>query len=396
MGFAVKPPKNEPGTHRWTCEFIYRGRPYRIFKRRDAIVAPYYFRIQKEKGRHKQCLETPVQNVAIKRAKRVIDLVFDSKWEEMERIKVRHRASSLGKVLEVYRKIHGIKARSARNNELAILLIVRRCLGKDFDPRLISLTYLEKSLPYRFQDITAADYCAGLTDDGALREARERAFRSSRSTLNQARSLFSRRPEHDLIERYKQAGLHIPDCVKDFMTVKLRGKLVKSDYHPPGDDVIQKTFDRITEVERFDLNLFKAFWLDVGAGLRRSEIGRVDWSHCIERDGFVWISGGIGKDGERIEVPIQDRAWSALKIHRKPRGPIIEGEKLEWSKRLNNWMRCLGWETEKKMHELRAYVGSLIYQKDPLAAKKFMRHKTIAVTELFYVHYGDARPVNVL
>jgi integrase len=381
----------------WIHAFAHRGRVYRLFKRVDSKVAPYYLRIQRAKTRHKQSLETPVQTVAVRRAKQLIDLTFDSKWEQIERLKTRHRVANLEQVLKVYRQIHGIKRRSARNNELAILLMIRRCTGKnEVNPRHVSLAYLDKSFPIRFQDITAADYCAGLTDEGALREARELAYRSSRSTINQARSLFSRRPEHDLTDRYKLAGLSIPDCVTDFMTVKLRGKIRKSDYHPPGDSVIKLTFERIEEVKEFDPNLYKAFWLDVGAGLRRGEIPRVDWSHFIQRDGFIWISGGVGKDGERIEVPVQSKAWKALHGFQKSKGRVIEGESIEWSKRLNNWLRCLGWTTEKKMHELRAYIGSLIYQQNPNAAMKFMRHKSFKVTEQFYVRYGSGKPVDVL
>ncbi len=59
----------------------------------------------------------------------------------------------------------------------------------------------------------------------------------------------------------------------------------------------------------------------------------------------------------------------------------------------NKWLGAQGWKTEKKMHELRAYVGSLIYQLSPHAAKAFMRHKSIRTTELFYCHYGKAATV---
>jgi hypothetical protein len=66
-------------------------------------------------------------------------------------------------------------------------------------------------------------------------------------------------------------------------------------------------------------------------------------------------------------------------------------------RRVGFWLDKQGWKTEKKMHELRAYIGSLIYQVDHMAAMKFMRHKSIKVTEKFYVRYGGkAIPTNVL
>jgi hypothetical protein len=60
-------------------------------------------------------------------------------------------------------------------------------------------------------------------------------------------------------------------------------------------------------------------------------------------------------------------------------------------------MRDQGWRTQKTLHELRAYVGSLIYKKDHEAARLFMRHKSIHVTEKFYCRsFGMAKHIDVL
>jgi integrase len=96
-------------------------------------------------------------------------------------------------------------------------------------------------------------------------------------------------------------------------------------------------------------------------------------------------------------VPVQEKAVTALSAVRKKDGRCLSDTSLEWARRLNGWMRGLGWNTQKKMHELRAYVGSLIYRKDPMAAMKFLRHKTIRQTEQAYVRYGSsAEPPQVL
>jgi integrase len=126
-------------------------------------------------------------------------------------------------------------------------------------------------------------------------------------------------------------------------------------------------------------------------------IQRLRWEHLIERDGAVWVSGGIGKDGEKIEVPMQSRAVTAIASLRQVKGFVIKERGLEWAKRINWWMKGLGWQTEKKLHELRAYVGSMIYQVSPVQAMRFMRHKSIRVTEQFYCRYGkNQKPVYVL
>ena len=43
------------------------------------------------------------------------------------------------------------------------------------------------------------------------------------------------------------------------------------------------------------------------------------WEYFVERDGFTWISGGIGKDGQAIEVPLQQKAGSHLRPFVKER-----------------------------------------------------------------------------
>lgn len=389
---------------KWKKTFHYRGRPFTLFKRQDSRDAPYYIRFEKFKEQHLKQLESSDWKVAMANAKTFIDAVYARDWQKRETLLQRHRTATLEDVLRLYREVHGIKGRTARNNELAILQIFRRVHQKE-NATTITLDLLDRSLPVQYQDLIAKDYVATVSakDEGAVREARDRAYRTSRSTLCQARSIFSRRAENDLVQRYIDAGLRLPESLKDFMTVKLRGASPKKEYNPPADAVIDRTFTRMDELCDTDRNVYFGFWLSTGAALRRSEIQRLEWNHFVEKDGMWWIDGGIGKDGRRVVVPIQSKAWERLSQFRldhngKPKtGRVIEGETgQEWAKRLNTHLRGLGWTTEKKMHELRAYIGSLIYQKSPLAAMHFLRHKSIAVTERYYVRYGTIRPVDVL
>ncbi len=85
------------------------------------------------------------------------------------------------------------------------------------------------------------------------------------------------------------------------------------------------------------------------------------------RDGRPWFSGSIGKDGLKIEVPMQERAWNALRGFKEDSGPVLgAGATLEYARRVGTWMKLQGWGTEKKLHELWAYVGSKIYMQDPV------------------------------
>ncbi len=383
-------------TDSFSHRFFHRGKPHSIFKRRNAVDAPYYVRIQQGKKQFKQSLETNSRPDAIARAKVFIDAVSTEKWKDVEKLKVRTRASMLAPVLAVYKEKAIGQRETIRNNSSSMLLIIRTASGKEVDPEKVSLSDLTETLVTQFQDAMRLRYCQeAKPNDTDQRIARERADRSSRSIVRQARSLFNRTT--DILRHYKEAEITIPDTIQGFMGQKLRGKSTKREYLAPDDKVIAAAFSEIEKLRDLDPNVYQAFWLAVGAGLRKGEIRRVRWDHVIERDGTWWISGGLGKDGNRIEVPFQSRAIEKLMPFRKTEGMIISEGGFDWAVRLNSFLTDQGWKTEKKMHELRAYVGSLIYQLTPIGAMKFMRHTSIKVTETFYCRYQTAaKPVNVL
>lgn len=294
---------------------------------------------------------------------------------------------SLGKVMLLYMEQSSIGRRSARNNVLSLLKILERAKGQPVKPETVPLTDVDETLIVRFQSEVVRLYCERAEqNDSAQREAKERALRSSRSTISQARSIFSKRGEIDMVKLYKANGIELPDSVNRFMSEKLRGKLTKADYKAPPDSVVESTFSAI-ELMRADVPLWLAFWIAAGTGLRRKEIHFAKWEYIFELDGRHWIRGGMGKDGEIICVPFQTRAFAAIEPYRKASGWIIEERSDRWAKRLCAWMSAQGWTTRLKIHELRALLGSMIYEKDPVQAMRQLRHKSIQVTEERYVRY---------
>ena len=381
-------PAPEPAE--WVHHFSHAGRSYRLFKIGLNRDGAWYVHLQSANRRWKKSLDTAVCDVAITRAKRFIERVRAGKWTDT--VGQRIRAGTLAQVLEHYPRLALIAERSAQNNVLAM----RQVIGPDTDPKRFTLDQLTVGLVQRFQADAVRRYAAETEKtEEAQREARERALRSSRSTVCQARSLFNRRL--DLPRQYAALDIVIPPSVQEFMSCRLQGRATKREYLAPPDSVVHTAFVEVEKLRTTDLNGFLAFWFAVGAGLRRKEIQALRWEHMVERDGVTWISGGIGKDGQRIEVPMQSRAVEAVAPHRRPASRVLSETGLEWSKRLNWWMRTQGWTTEKKLHELRAYIGSMIYRVNPLAAMRFMRHKSIRITEQFYVRYGTGQaPVDVL
>src|SRR5690606_7569156 len=117
----------------------------------------------------------------------------------------------------------------------------------------------------------------------------------------------------------------------------------------PAPPVVDRAFTAIEQKRDSDRDVYAAFWLAAGAGLRRKEILNCEWRHLVERQGQLWVWGGTGKNGEPIRVPVQERAAEALRPLREE-GWVIKGRSYEFARRLNLWLRLQGWQdTEKVM-----------------------------------------------
>jgi integrase len=386
-----------PTDNRWRVKFEHQGKNYTLFKRPDASQN-FYVHLQVKHRRFKKALDTQDVDLAIKRACLFIDSLVDQKWLEPAPQMHQENIFSLEDIFCVYRGIASISPRTVKTNILALLKIFERVEGRGRPSSSIQLCEVNRSLVTRYQDEAVRRYCARAPkDDVSQREARDRSLRSTRSAICQARSIFSKKASQNLVERYEEAGITLPASISEFVECKLRGRLAKGEYNVPGDDVIQKAFSEVEALLETDPEAYKGFWLAIGAGLRRKEIKFCRWDHIVERNGHWWVCGGIGKNGQVINVPMQTAAYKKLAPFRKQDGWIVNERSDRWAKRLSAWMRKLGWQTQKTLHELRAYIGSLIYRKDPVAAMRFMRHKSISVTERNYVRYHQqSLPLDVL
>lgn len=395
---AVEVEDNQPS-------FSVDGRAYKLFKRATGRDAAWNVLFEYGGKRWCKSLETNAAAVAIDRAKGFIRKVRGAKWEDVDKMMARRTASTVGEVQVVYKKLSKIGEATTRNNVWAFGKIIKAVLGVS-KAKLdeVSLTEINGKLVERFQDSEVQRYRDQASKDKAGQLIAEaQALLSSRSLVIQARSLFV--AKGGWVAKYEEGGLKIPACVQEFMTCDLRGKGTKGEYRQADDALIAKTFAEVEKFKGNDDALYLAFWLACGAGLRKSEIARARWEHIVMRDGRPWYCGGIGKNRNTIDVPIQSRAWAALASFQKETGRMLalsvveaEGEKPseEFARRLGWWMTSLGWKTEKKLHELRAYVGSMIYAENSVAAVKFMRHDSVKTTEKFYVRYGKVKTPDVL
>jgi integrase len=303
---------------------------------------------------------------------------------------------NLGKLILLYMEHAPVAARTAHNNSLSILKMLEKVRGHPVQPQTVQLTEINASLVSSYQRTIEERYAEAAEKHApAQREARERALRSTRSTIRQARCLFSRRGV-DLVQIYRENGIEIPECVFAFTSAHVRGKNTKRDYNAPPDSVVENAIESI-ELMRKDASVFIGFWIAIGAGLRRSEIKFCRWEYLVEINGRPRIIGGLGKDAEVINVPLQSRAFEAILPFRKDSGWMIEDRGGGWCKRLCGWMRNQGFGTRLLIHELRAFLGSQLYRESPVLAMRVLRHKNLRTTESSYIRYGkECEGVDVL
>ena len=193
----------------FTHRFTYRGRPYQLYKRQLSRDGSFYVCVQKQRKRVRQSLETNDRATAVDRAKQLIDAVLAEKWTVAARLKARGPdVVTLATVFELYDRLTTISELSRRNNKGSLVQVIRHATGHDITLDKWDISGIDDLLVTKFQTATVRRYLdSSPKDDQAQREARERALRSSRSVVFQARSLFCKR----LPDLYRENGVILPD-----------------------------------------------------------------------------------------------------------------------------------------------------------------------------------------
>ena len=343
---------------------------------------------------------------------------------ELAKLREEKKAATLAHIIAVHQPPplpDGRKVRMPRSLHCqcqSAWLMVRATRGKDLQPDQISLTEFTPKLVRDFQDAMRQRYVSELM--GAKPQATadevanvsDRADRSSKSLFNQAKNLFCRK--HSRIERYREKGLIIPKCVEEFRLSKALGSMTSKAYLPPDDTALTQTFTDIACEQECHSVIAKVFWATIAFGGRKNEVMDMQADDFAELDGELWIRGGRGKDKLEIQLPVLNGP-----VH--PANPTVPSDAIRQMiadaraagrtylfagsshyrqdilpRLMNSWLLERGWRDAKKMHALRAYVGSLLYSKDPHLAKDYLRHKNLQTTENFYSHFFRLKKITRL
>jgi integrase len=315
--------------------------------------------------------------------------------------------TTLGQVFTIYRKFIGPDRPAAATIELnihALGQILREVLGQ-VDVPALPVSACTAELLWKWKELKRAAASAADDDERTLQ-----ILRSANSRLRQARSIFS--SNEDLRTFYRQSAavhdiaIELPDCIAAFCAEAPFGDCSKDEYHAPSDQIIARTFESLQALGKSespdDLNMYRAVWLAIGCGLRKSEIAIARNSWFANVNGTIFCRGDVlAKNKKFPEVRVQLGAWDRLRSHIEGKDPaayVLAGTLTERSditfRRLSEWMRGLGWQTTHHIHEFRAWAGCQIAMapgNDIRAAQTFLRHASFGTTEKYYGHHLKIR-----
>lgn len=209
-------------------------------------------------------------------------------------------------------------------------------------------------------------------------------------------------------------SLFAPDAIKHLSRVQLPSPLPfeRVSFEPRQSMRYRSTInvEKLTraaheELAENDAPAFLAFVLALGAGLRRIEIDRLEWSAFRWSENVIRIEptehfdvktehsiGDVSVDKELMSMMrgYAARARSNFVIDSpnlpRKRATFENYRAQKVFERLSTWLRTKGVSAQKPIHELRKESGSMVNRAHGLtAAKDFLRHADIGITAAHYL-----------
>ena len=396
----------------WVKHFSCDGRTYKVFKRIRARQAPWQIDVIIRGKRIQRSLDTNNVDAAILRASATyIRPARAGSWEAVQNAKLRRSHPSLGQVFEAYRKIStgDIEVHTITQNLSAMRLVVRRGLGNE---SLADSQVEEKSTAVLTGQLVI-DFESWMKEAAVVSGSDvESSKRTVAAYLRHARSLF----KESNMAKYKRVGLELPD-LQEFMNEKT-AKAAKLRRIPADDTLMAKTFDAAQKLREADRTAYIA-WLLALQSMRRGEIRWIRWNWVKQINGrwMVLVPKEVAKSGEDRVIPLDARVKEELdqfKLSRcvgldpesedfiipSPRhgrggpGAVDRGEKV--FRRVDAWMRSLGWTTNHTMHEMRAFYLSMVRDLFGLdSAQAVAGHSDQRTTQGHYVGQKSVKGVTI-
>jgi integrase len=380
-----------------------------IFQRRNG--GNWHVQIQYSGRRERFSLRTPIKNVAATRAREAYQTLVVKGWDEAlapfkPQTDCHGDGSTIGDFLDELKAKADLKPKTLEGYAIALRKIVADAF--DVDGGRDKYDYRGGG-HQRWLERVHAIKLGALTPD--VVQQWKRAF-LSRAGDDPIRSRAARISVNSFLRRAK--SLFAPDAVKHLSRVRLPSPLPfdKVSFEPRQSmryrstiNVEKLTREAHEELAPKDPAAFLAFLLALGAGLRRIEIDRLEWSAFRWNENVIRIEPtehfDVKTEHSIGDVPVDAELMSIMRGYAaKARSNfVIESPNLPRERatfenyraqnvfeRLSAWLRSKGVSAQKPIHELRKESGSMVNRKHGLtAAKDFLRHADIAITAAHYI-----------
>jgi integrase len=308
--------------------------------------------------------------------------------------------TSIGQVIESFRAAPlDITAYTRQGYIWALEKLITDALGESPVWTERKLSVLGEDLIYKYR--ASALRKAQGRGDSAMRRAKV----SGASVMRQAKGIFTKH----LLEYYRIEGKLELDmkAISAFKSGASFQGAFKNEYNPPDDATIARTFEALESSRDTHPDRYITCWLALGLGLRKGEIAgvRSDWFVTVDGLPCLELRAVIQRDGTESEatkngqiaprIQVVNGAWEKLepRIKALPQGGhLISGDEVYRRdgnfREINRWLRAMGWQTQKAIHEMRAYAGCQVIMRDGIyKASQWMRHSSVAVTQKYYGRY---------
>lgn len=346
----------------------------------------YYLRAMVQGKRYLRSLDTADKTMAQSRARQMLGLLRAKRFDILDQTRARTAYATIGDVFEAFGQaalLRDLRPRTIGDYKQSLRTILQEVTGRgDVDGMPASVLTDELVRNY------AAKRLAKVTGDPLLED---RAKTSARSTLRQARSVFSKWAQ----ENYR--ALKLPDLTP-FLQASA-GRAPTKYYAMPPTELRERTIAAGRELRKSDPELYTAFLLCYDLALRAGEAQAAQWDWIrTDTDGRRYLDVITRADfrpkGRERSVPIGVETWTELQASRRPGDPCILPGGNKTARRqlvtgkLAAWMRAQGWDARtypKAAHELRKLMGSRWYtDRGAEVAQTWLGHKDIATTCRYY------------
>ena len=373
-------------------------------------------------------LGTPIKSAAAARAREFYLTLVHKGWDaalgelKPESVPASSGTSTIGDFLDELKAKADLKAKTLEGYAVALRKIVADAFGIDDGGRKEKDDGGKKE---KSQKWSKFDYRGGgrqqwlerghavklaaLTPD--VVQQWKRAF-LAKAAADPIRSRAAKISVNSFLRRAK--SLFAPDAIKHLSRVRLPSPLPfdQVNFEPRQSmryrstiDVEELTRAAHEELAQKDASAFLAFLLALGAGLRRIEIDRLEWSAFRWAENVIRIEPtehfDVKTEHSIGDVPIDAELMTIMRGYaaRARSNFVIESRNLPRKRatfenyraqivfdRLTAWLRSKGVSAQKPIHELRKESGSMVNRKHGLtAAKDFLRHADIAITAAHYI-----------